>query len=399
MTRVLGTRSFGRSAAAVALALGVALPAACADEGDAPDPADLASGELEGWTEVESYAGTETHEYDQVAAAPAPAGPVWFTRDGGSDDLAVWTVSGGQVGAAAVETPAGVSIPVAVAADGGGWTAVAVSRDRPDGTNTGLLVWRLPGVASQEARPESLSVARGVPTSVTAGRTEGISLVAGLVDSTVSTWVSRGGGWTAGEPDLGIGPVASVRVTGTEAGFALAAVARDGTPHLWTSPDGLSWSRVDVSDPGASLAAVAMLAPLGPEFVVAWLPGAVADEAPRDATEVLVQQVAGTEVTDLGTLAADPDDDIERIDLNGAARRGEWVLVAGTAIAADGSVRPGLWAGAGGDWGLSAQDDLVDQPGQEFRTLAASDDGHLHGLLTERGGVDVELWRAPGPDA
>jgi hypothetical protein len=403
MNGVLGIARVGRHAGAVAVtvALAAVVGPACAEEADPPDTASLAVDALEGWEAQDTYEHTGSGPYDQVAVAPAGDGAVWFTRSGGNGDgLAVATMSGGQVtGEDEVTAPDGIAIPVGVAADDAGWTAVAVTRDRPDGTNTGVVVWRLPGVASQAARPESLDVSGVVPGAITVGRADGVSVVAGMVGGTVATWVSDGGRWAMGTPDLGVGPVASARVTGAGDGFVLAVVARDGSPSVWASPDGLAWSQLDVPDPGTGLAAVGMLAPVdgGEAVAVGWLAGDVADEAPLDAADVVVHLVEGTAVTPFGTISAEPGDGVERIDVNAAARRDDWLLVAGATVAGDGSVRPGLWAGSGEEWARSSQEELVRQPDVEFRTLGPSGDDALYGLLTERGGLDVHLWHTVAP--
>jgi hypothetical protein len=393
----VGTSRARRVVPAVALVVVAAVVGgACAEEADPPDTAGLAVRELAGWERQDTYAQAEAHAYDQVAAAPTGDGAVWLTRageaEGDDGTLAVWTLAGGRTSQDFATSPGGIVIPVGVAADAEGWTAVAVARDRPDGTNTGVVAWRLPGVASQAARPESLALPRGVPASITVARSGGTSVVAGLVDGLLTTWVSDGGRWSAGFPDLGVDRVVSARVATAPDGFLLAVVGDDGRPSLWSSPDGLAWSGLTLPDTGA-VAAVATLSPTDGGVVAAWLAGMPAgDEAPVDATEVVVHLAEGTTVTAFGTISAQPGDGVERIDINGAARQGQWLLVAGAAIAEDGSARPGLWAGSGRDWARSTQADLVGQRDLEFRTVSVSDDG-LYGLLTQRGGVDVHIWR------
>ena len=99
MESTLGSTVRSRHRAlAVAVALSVGLAAgACAEEADAPETAGLASGELEGWVPLRTYQHADVVAYDQVAAAPAEDGAVWFTRASRDrPDLAVWTLSGGQ---------------------------------------------------------------------------------------------------------------------------------------------------------------------------------------------------------------------------------------------------------------------------------------------------------------
>jgi hypothetical protein len=389
----------GALAAALALAAG-----ACAEEAEAPDVADLAAGELDGWARVGRYDHADVHPFDQVAAAPGSDGAVWFTRASGSDGLAVWSQAGGQD---AVETPVaapdGVAIPVAVAGDEAGWSAVAVTRDTPEAPNRGVVAWRSSSApADDRAGPpaEPLSALGGVPGSVTVARSDGVTVVSGVVDGAVATWLSDGDGWSAGLPELGVDEVVSARVAGTSTGFVLAAVGRDGRGRLWSSNDGRGWSSLDVSGAGLDdgLAAVGVLAEVDDgDVVAAWLVGdAAAEDVARDAEQVLVHRVEGNTVRSAGAIEAEPGDGIDRIDVNGAARRGDFVVVAGAAIAPDGSARPGLWAGAGDAWARSSQSDLIDQPDVEFRTIAASGDGGLDGVLAARGHIDVELWRSQG---
>ena len=82
MESTLGSTVRSRHRAlAVAVALSVGLAAgACAEEADAPETASLASGELEGWVPLRTYQHADVVAYDQVAAAPAENGAVWFTR-------------------------------------------------------------------------------------------------------------------------------------------------------------------------------------------------------------------------------------------------------------------------------------------------------------------------------
>lgn len=409
MSPVLGTTGRTcRRVVAGALAAGLALAGgACAEEAEPPDVADLAAGELEGWARVRTYEHTDVHPFDQVVAAPAEDGALWFTRASGDDGLAVWSMPGGQD---AVETPVsapeGVAIPVAVAADEAGWSAVAVTRDAPQASNGGVVAWRSSSAPAGDGTgppAEPLSAPDGVPGSVTVARSGGVTVVAGVVDGAVGTWLADGDGWSAGQPDLGLGEVVSARVAGTDTGFALAAVGRDGRGHLWSSTDGRRWSGLDVSDAGldGGLAAVGLLTDVGDgDVVAAWLAGdAGADDVARDADRVLVHRVEGATVRPQGTIEAEPGDGIERVDVNGAARRGDFVVVAGAAIAPDGSARPGLWAGAGENWARSSQSDLIDQPDVEFRTVAATGDGAIDGVLVPRGHVDVEVWRSPAPRA
>lgn len=409
MSPVLGTTGWARRRVlAGALAAGLALAGgACAEEADAPDVADLAAGELEGWARVRSYEHADVHPFDQVAAAAAGDGAVWFSRASGGDGLAVWSTSGGQDAVEApVAAPEGVAIPVAVAADEAGWSAVAVTRSTPEAPNSGLVAWRSSSAPAGDGGgppAEPLSARDGVPGSVTVARSGGVTIVAGVVEGALRTWLADGDGWSAGHPELGLGEVVSARVAGTDTGFVLAAVGRDGRGHLWSSTDGRGWSGLDLSDAGldGGLAAVGLLTDVGDgDVVAAWLAGdARAEDVALDAERVLVHRVEGAAVRAYGTIEAEPGDGIERVDVNGAARRGDFVVVAGAAIAPDGSARPGLWAGAGDDWARSSQSDLIDQPDVEFRTIAATGDGTLAGVLVPRGHVDVALWRSQAPRA
>jgi hypothetical protein len=134
----------------------------------------------------------------------------------------------------------------------------------------------------------------------------------------------------------------------------------------------------------------------GGEGVVAWLVGEPsATEVPREATEVVLQRVEGTTISDAGTITAG-DDGSALVDVNAVARRGDWLVVGGARVGDGGAVRPGLWASAGGDWAQSTQADLVDQSDSEFRALQGGTDGSLYGVITERGGIDVHVWRSDG---
>jgi hypothetical protein len=431
-SHVTATLRGRRAVLSAVVALSVALAVtACAEEGETPDTALLAAGELEGWELAQEYPHDATLPYDQVAAAPAPDGLVWVTRAGdasgdtggsgsgtagtsttagttsaagaagaagGEDGLAVYAVSGGQEATEATLGPAGsaaVTIPVAVAADEATWAAVAVTRDQPNGGNTGLVAWRSGG---GEARPAEVlaPVGEGVPAGVTVGQAGGASVVAGLVGGEVATWVSGSGGWTAGRPQLDVdGGVLNARVVGVGDRFLLAAVDTAGTPHLWSSPDGLSWTALALPDAPDGLASVGMLSALGDgEAAVGWLAGEVTgDDVPREGTAVTVQAVAadGT-VADAGTIEAAPGDGVELVDVNGAVRSDGWLVVAGATIDDVGTARPAVWASANGDWARSTQDGLVDRDDHDVRALGTSG-GATYGLVASRTSVDVEVWR------
>jgi hypothetical protein len=150
--------------------------------------------------------------------------------------------------------------------------------------------------------------------------------------------------------------------------------------------------------PDATLAAVGMVSGVGTaesgEGVVAWLVGTPsATEVPREAAEVVVQRVEGTTISDAGSITAG-EDGSALVDVNAVARRGDWLVVGGAQVDGGGAVRPGLWASAGGDWAQSTQEDLVDQSDGEFRALQNGTDGALYGVITERSGIDVDVWRS-----
>ena len=403
----------------IALSVTVSL-AACAEEADAPDIGSLAAGELDGWTALHEQPHESVLAYDQVAVASTDGVLAWLTRAGESGAaLSVWTSADGDT---PVETPVvmpgGVAIPVALAADPAGWSGVAVTRDDPDGANTGLVAWRSPeegsaapggngpgsagGAATTDPAPEGLRLPEaGVPGVVTAARAAGVDVVAGVAGGEVVTWVSGAEGWTAGTPELDVdGGVVNSRVGGTGDRFLLAAVDATGAPYLWTSTDGFAWTAIPVEAPDASLAAVGIVTGVGPsdagEGLVAWLVGEPsATEVPREAAEVVVQRVEGTTITDAGTISAG-DDGTALVDVNAAARRGEWLVIGGARVGDGGAVRPGLWASAGGEWAQSAQADLVDQSDSEFRALDGGADGLLYGVITGRSSIDVDVWRSAG---
>jgi hypothetical protein len=386
--------------------------AACAEEADAPDMGSLAANELEGWTALQEQPHEPVLAYDQVAVASSDATLAWLTRAGeDGEGLSVWaSTDGGTPVETPVVMPGGVAIPVALAADATGWSGVAVTRDAPDGANNGLVAWRSPdgsggsGASSDpgasDPAPEALRPPdAGVPGVVTAARAAGVDVVAGVAGGQVVTWVSGASGWTAGTPELAVeGGVVNARVGGAGDRFLLAAVDATGAPHLWASDDGFSWTAVPVVAPDATLAAVGLVSGVGTaesgEGVVAWLVGTPsATEVPREAAEVVVQRVEGTTISDAGSITAG-DDGSALVDVNAVARRGDWLVVGGAQVDGGGAVRPGLWASAGGDWAQSTQDDLVDQSDSEFRALQNGTDGALYGVITERSGIDVDVWRS-----
>ena len=210
------------------------------------------------------------------------------------------------------DRPHGVAIPVAVAADEAGWSAVAVTRNAPGAEQRrgrlALVVrtgrrGRRParGVAVRPRRHPRLGHRRPL-------RRRHHRLRGGR--GAVATWLADGDGWSAGLPDLGLGEVVSARVAGTDTGFVLAAVGRDGSGHLWSSTDGRGWSGLDVSDAGldGGLAAVGLLTDVGSgDVVAAWLAGdAGAEDVALDADRVLVHRVEDATVRAYGVSRLRP---------------------------------------------------------------------------------------------
>src|SRR5690606_28636667 len=149
--------------------------------------------------------------FDRVAVATHHDGLAWVTRGrGATDTLAYWEARGaGRATDTALPMPdADTVIPVAVATDLEGWTAVAVTRDRPDGHNTGLVAWASRSGSPPEAA--SLSLPDGdstVPPRVRAGRSRGTTVIVAVADGAPVTWVHEGGAggsWRTVQPDLGI---------------------------------------------------------------------------------------------------------------------------------------------------------------------------------------------------
>jgi hypothetical protein len=181
----------------------------------------------------------------------------------------------------------------------------------------------------------------------------------------------------------------------------LAGVAHDGTARLWTSTDGADWEAVAGDDLPAEAGAVGLLTTVQQgEVLVAWLDDE--DSAPWNATSATVQQLDdGGDLTDRGTLEAQPDRDIDRVHLTGATVSPDRRLVmVGAAVRADGVSTPMVWAEDGGDWHASEQDNLAGHLDHEFRVVVSAGDDQMLALAAAMSHPDVEAWRwRPGDPA
>lgn len=132
--------------------------------------------------------------------------------------------------------------------------------------------------------------------------------------------------------------------------------------------------------------------------------------------------LGAADVTGWDRVAAVPHDDVHDYDQVAAAptedgvvwftRAGEgseslavWSVSGGqppvaTDVATPGAVTipVGVAADLTGSWlvGTSSSGDVPRDGGRDVRAVAATGSGPLVGLVTERAGIDVEVWRSPG---
>lgn len=385
---------------ALILALAVGVAGACAKDADAGPTA-----ELDGWRRGDVWRQPDVAgAYDRVAVRGHLDGISWVTRAGdGGAGLAHWEMaSDGSVERTALAMPPDpVAIPIDVAGDLQGWAVVAVTRDQPTGHNTGLVAWRAslgeaPAAAEPLAMPED-----GLPDRVVVGRAHGTSIVAGVTQGDLVTWLHDGdsGGWQTGRPDLGPDvELVTADLAGDSDRFLLAGVDADGRGHLWSSTDGVAWTALD-GDLPSGLASVRLLGPLAVgETAVGWL-AAGGEDAPFSGPSVQIQRVNGEAVIDEGTIRAE-DVDVPAVSVAGAAvSPDDALVVVGAAWPEPGHRSPMLWVRLHDGWQASRQTGLVDRTDHELRAITSDWSTSMTAIVTPfPQHVDVEAWewRAPG---
>jgi hypothetical protein len=367
--------------------------------------------ELRGWQRVETLPHADVIPYDRVATTAGPNGVAWLTWATRRNDALAYHEVGedGQVHEIALAAPGvPVLIPLGVATDGDGWVAVAATRDRPNGANTGLMAWQPAsgsGSASAANAPRGQMLAPperglGQPQAVNAGEAGGTSVVAGVVDGRVVAWRSTDSRrWRGAVLDLGLDAdvdLTAIDLVGHAGQLILAGVDADGGAHLWTSSDGLTW------DPGPSdglphgVRSVTLLASLGDDqLALAWIAGG--DDGgsnPRTGSTATVQRFDGRSIVDEGTIEARPDAGIPTFSLDGATLSpdGRLVVVGTASPRADTGV-PMIWLRDGKTWEPSPQRELAGRVDYQFRTITTTRDGQMLGLITPATHVDLEVWR------
>jgi hypothetical protein len=394
------------------------------------DPAELAGH----WDRIERWDQRSSFEFDRIATTSNTDAVAWFTRQqsDGVAGLAYWEIRDGDE-ARRVDVPLGantaggvgrlaaggggtqVLIPVAVATDEEGWAAVAVTRDRPAGENKGLMVWqaRLAGnepVSTGEDLPAP-DGATGPPASVSVGRSSDSVAVACLFDGNPAVWhrdaerspgagTSSGpgttGDWLVNYQELGTedGSLVSLRLAGDGERLVLAGVEADGTAHVWTSTNGRSWDPVDDAGLPDQVGAVGLLTVVDHgRVLIAWLDDE--DSAPFNATSATIQLLdAEGGLSDEGSVEADPQGDIDRVRLAGAALGPlDGLVIVGAAVGAEGVSTPMMWAQNGDDWDPTDQPNLDGHLDHEFRVVVSDDDERMVALATATSHPDIEAWR------
>lgn len=360
--------------------------------------------ELRGWERVEVWGHQDVVDYDRVAVTSGPGELAWFTRArGNTDTLAYWTSSdaesASQIEVAMPREP--VVIPVAVANDtDDGWVAVAVSRDRANGENTGLLAWQSGGSPprAQRLRPPERGI--GVPSRVEAARIGGVDVVTGVVDGQVAAWRDTGTGrWQGDVLDLDVdGELVTSDLASDGERLVLAGVDRRGGAHLWTSPDGQDWQPLAGDLPGG-VGSATLLGPVAPgELLVAWLEARVpenGDEVARSGPSATVQRIAGDRARDEGVVEARPDDGWSDLSVTGAALSPDGrTVVVGSAWRSADELTPMVWLRDGDSWEPTSQPELASRLDYELRAVATSADDRMVGVVTPAPrGIDVEVWR------
>ena len=406
-------RSWARRAGSVAVVVAVAVAGTgCASESDT-------SLVLDGsWERIDVWERRNSFDFDQVAAGNGTDTVAWLSRteDDEAGPLVYWEIRDGD-DPIHFELPTlddTLLIPVAVAADRDGWAAVAVTRDRANGANTGLLAWHgRSGLADsgdvEDAQP--LTPPAGLtapPESVSVGRSADLLVVAALYDGQPVVWSRSGASGDSGDAwrsgadgvDLGLDAGAglrSLRVVGDGSRLVLAGVDDEGTPHLWTSDDGSAWEAVSSGNLPPSAGAVGLLAPLEKGSVaVGWLGDE--ESAPWNATAATIQRLTDDELVDEGVLKAAPDDDVERLHLTGATTSPDSrLVVVGGALQPDSDRTPMAWVQDDDKWQATDQEELTGHLDWEFRAIVGTDDDRMVAVATALSHPDVESWQwSPG---
>jgi hypothetical protein len=400
-----------RGTAVGMLAAALVVGAAACSEGDPQIQ------ELRGWERAESWPHPDVVAYDRVATTAGPDGVAWLTWASGRDDTLAYreVVDGGEPTETELEAPeAPVVIPLGVANDDEGWVAVAATRERPNGENTGLMAWQ-PVSSAAPPRGQLLAPPEPglpAPVGVNAGRAAGTDVVAGVAGGQAVAWISNDGGrWEGTVLELGLaGDLAAIDLAGHGDELVLAGVDADGGAHLWTSPDGRTWEPGPTDDLPSGSRSVTVLGSLDEdELALAWMAGGDSDGesgggsgggsggaaiAPRAGTTATVQRFDGRSVADEGTIEARPDAGIPTFSLDGATLSpDDHLVVVGTASPATETGVPMIWLRDGDAWEPSTQRELAGRVDYQFRAITTTSDGQMMGLITPAAHIDLELWR------
>jgi hypothetical protein len=383
--------------------------------------------ELRGWERVETMPHADVIPYDRVATTAGPNGVAWLTWASRRDDMLAYheVGEGDEVQETALSAPGvPVLIPIGVATDGDGWVAVAATRDRANGGNTGLMAWqpRPSGASGSSASTGSPSSGASAPTpaaaaprgqmlalpqrglpqpeAVNAGRAAGTNLVAGVSDGQVVAWRSTDDGrrWQGSVLDLGVDTdLVAIDLVGHGTSLVLAGVDADGGAHLWTSPDGLMWNPAPTEDLPQGVRSVTLLASLDEDqLALAWLAGGEGDDSSsaRTGSTATVQRFDGRQVIDEGTIEARPEAGIPTFSLDGATLSPEGnLVVVGTASPEARTGVPMIWLRDGDTWEPSPQRELAGRVDYQFRAITTTPNGEMVGLVTPANHIDLEVWR------
>lgn len=383
-----------------------------------------------GWERTEAWVNRDIFDYDNVATSSTPTAVAWFTRrdSGDREALAYWEIRQGRAPTKIeVPTPADEAvIPVAVASQGGRWASVAVTRDAPQGPNTGLMVWtgHSAGVDATESTESTASTDRDVAEghrlrppprladpvqSVSAAVLDGGVVVAALADGRPVLWsrsaqAAEGSNqsWQSSSPRLGLDDeLTSVKVASDGERMILAGVDTEGQARLWSVRDALSavrngWEPISADLPDDA-GAVDVLVPLADgRLVVAWLEDE--NSAPFNATGTTVQRLQGDDLLDEGRIKAE-DSQVSgiaarRVDLAGATLSPEdRLVVTGAALRSNGTASPMVWVRDRGSWHPSPQAELVNRLDHQLRSIVSAPDDTMVAVVVSLSHIDVEAWR------
>jgi hypothetical protein len=188
----------------------------------------------------------------------------------------------------------------------------------------------------------------------------------------------------------------SLRVVGDGERLVLAGVDASGHATLWVSDDAVMWEAVATDDLPEEAGGIALLTAVKRgQVAVGWVDDEDDTQTPPwNATAVTVQLLEDDELTDAGSLAADPDDREKQIHLTSATLSPDGrLVVAGGVARPSGDRSPMVWAWDEEEWRASDVEALTGHLDHEFRAIVGTSDDRMVAVATALSHPDIETWQ------